>query len=75
MILAFVSSIGFYITPAMLGGGRIVVWSTAVAAAVDQDPEMGTASALGIILFVLTFSLLVLLKRLFGAKDLLSRRA
>ena len=75
MILAFVASIGFYLTPAMLGGGRIVVWATAVATAVDQDPQMGTASALGIILFVLTFSVLLLLKRLFGAKNLLPRSA
>jgi ABC-type spermidine/putrescine transport system permease subunit I len=75
MILAFVASLGFYVTPAMLGGGRVVVWATAVATAVEQNPEWGAAAALGIILFLLTFSMLLLLKYLFGAKNLLLRGA
>jgi putative spermidine/putrescine transport system permease protein len=74
-ILAFVASLGFYITPAILGGGRVVVWATAVATAVEQNPEWGAGAALGIILFVLTFAVLVLLKHLLGVKTLLARSA
>src|SRR5205823_560785 len=74
-ILVFVVSLGFYVTPAMLGGGRIVVWATAVVTAVEENPIWGAASALGIILFVITFSLLFGLKRLFGVNALLQRNA
>jgi ABC-type spermidine/putrescine transport system permease subunit I len=74
-ILAFVASLGFYVTPAMLGGGRVVVWATAVATAVGENPEWGAGAALGIILFVLTFSMLIFLKYVFGAKNLVSRGA
>jgi putative spermidine/putrescine transport system permease protein len=74
-ILAFVASLGFYITPAILGGGRVVVWATAVATAVEQNPEWGAGAALGIILFVLTFTVLVALKHLLGVKNVLARSA
>lgn len=65
-VLVFIVSLGFYLTPAILGGGRVVVWSTAVASAAEENPIWGAASALGIILLVVTFTLLYGLKRLFG---------
>jgi putative spermidine/putrescine transport system permease protein/spermidine/putrescine transport system permease protein len=74
-ILVFVASLGFFLTPAMLGGGKVVVWATAVATAVEENPVWGAGSALGVILFVLTFATLYGLKRLFGVGDLLRRGA
>lgn len=70
-ILTFVAGLGFFLTPAMLGGGRVVVWATAVATAAEENHEWGAGAALGIILFVVTFALLYVLKRLFGVRQVL----
>jgi putative spermidine/putrescine transport system permease protein len=72
-VLVFILSLGFYLTPAMLGGGRVVVWATAVATAAEENPVWGAASALGIILLVLTLSLLYALKRLFQIDRVLAK--
>ncbi len=68
-VMVFILSLGFYLTPAMLGGGRIVVWSTAIASAAEENPVWGAASALGMILLVMTVVLLRLLKNLFRLKS------
>lgn len=70
-ILTFVAGLGFFLTPAMLGGGRVVVWATAVATAAEENPEWGASAGLGILLLVLTFTVLLVLKRLFRVRQLL----
>lgn len=74
-VLVFILSLGFYLTPAVLGGGRIVVWATAIATAAEENPVWGAAGALGIILLVGTFALLYGLKRVFRIDALLGRSA
>lgn len=69
-VLVFILSVGFYLTPAILGGGTVVVWATAIATAAQEDPEWGASSALGIILLVATLVLLYALKRLFKIERL-----
>ncbi len=73
-VLVFILSLGFYVTPAILGGGRVVVWATAIASTVEENPVWGASSALGIILLVLTFTLLYLLKTIFRIKSLVGAR-
>jgi len=68
-VLVFILSLGFYLTPALLGGGRIVVWATAIVTAAEENPDWGAASALGMILLALTAGLLYALKRLFGLRS------
>jgi putative spermidine/putrescine transport system permease protein len=70
-ILTFVASLGFFLTPALLGGGRVVVWATAVASAAEENPEWGAGAALGIVMLVITFSVLFVLKHLFRVRGLL----
>ncbi len=72
-VLVFVLSLGFYITPALLGGGKIVVWATAVAQAADSDPVWGRAAALGVVLLLVTMLSLFLLKKLFRVDNLMNR--
>lgn len=72
-LLVFILSLGFYLTPAILGGGRIVVWATAIATAAEENPVWGAASALGIILLAGTFGLLYILKRLLRIDSVLRR--
>jgi len=72
-VLVFVLSLGFFITPALLGGGKIVVWATAVAHAADSDPVWGRAAALGVVLLVVTMASLFLLRKVFRVDNTLKR--
>jgi ABC-type spermidine/putrescine transport system permease subunit I len=58
LVLVFVLSLGFYITPAMLGGGRVIMIAQRVADSVSLYPTWGPASALGVVLLVLTSAVL-----------------
>lgn len=59
-LLVFVLCLGFYVTPAVLGGGRVIM----VAMRIDENVRLysswGAASALGVTLVVLTSALLAL---------------
>jgi putative spermidine/putrescine transport system permease protein len=54
--LVFILSLGFYITPALLGGGRVIMIAVLIEQQVRQFLEWGFASALSIVL--LSFALL-----------------
>jgi ABC-type spermidine/putrescine transport system permease subunit I len=56
--LAFVMSLGFFVTPALLGGGKVTMWSMHVQSALTIYPHWGAASALGVSLLVVTLALL-----------------
>lgn len=58
--LVFVLSIGFYVTPAILGGGRIIMIAQQLENAVSLHANWGVAAALGVVLLVLSSSVLVL---------------
>lgn len=72
-VTVFVLALGFYVTPAVLGGGRVVTWAMLVETVILYNPQWGAASALGIELLVATLVILWLGRVLFGAKGL--RRA
>lgn len=61
--LTFVLCLGFYLTPALLGGGRVAMWSTQIADAVAKFANWGAASALSVALLVVTGLILWLMKR------------
>ncbi|RAH97336.1 ABC transporter permease [Acuticoccus sediminis] len=54
LILVFVFSIGFYITPAILGGGRVVMISEFIVFNVQEMARWGMAAALATILVAIT---------------------
>jgi ABC-type spermidine/putrescine transport system permease subunit I len=60
--LTFVLCLGFYLTPALLGGGRVAMWSTQIADAVAKFANWGAASALSVALLVVTGLILWLMK-------------
>lgn len=66
--MIFVLSLGFYVTPAVLGGGRVVMWASLVESTVNFNPDWGAASALGIALLVVTLGILLAARRLFGTR-------
>lgn len=70
--IVFILSLGFYVTPAVLGGGKVIMVANRVAGDIEMFFNWGAASALGVVLLVLTgiilfaASRLVRLDRVFG---------
>ncbi len=58
MIVVFVLCLGFFVTPAVLGGGNVIMVSMKIETLIDLFFNFGTASALGVVLFVLTLMVL-----------------
>ncbi len=52
--LVFVLCIGFYVTPAILGGGRVIMIAQQIERSITLYTNWGAASALGVMLLVLT---------------------
>ncbi|MGE0717734.1 MAG: ABC transporter permease [Alphaproteobacteria bacterium] len=66
VVLVFVLCLGFYVTPAVLGGGRVLMWSMSIERSVAVYADWGAASALGVVLLVVTLGILWAMNRLFG---------
>jgi ABC-type spermidine/putrescine transport system permease subunit I len=71
-LIVFIICLGFYVTPAVLGGGKVIMVGNRIANDIEIFFNWGAASALGAVLLVLTVlilwlaSRLVRLDRLFG---------
>lgn len=63
-LLVFMSSIGYYITPALLGGASDQMLSSVIAFYATGSANWSMAAALGLILLVLTLALYALYNRL-----------
>ena len=62
-LLVFVFSIGFFITPAILGGGRSVMVAELIYLRIFQSPDWGLAAAISVVLMVSVAVFLALLLR------------
>ena len=70
-VLVFVLCLGFYVTPAVLGGGRVMMWSMQIERSIAVYADWGAASALGVVLLGVTlafFGLLVVVTRMLGRR-------
>jgi putative spermidine/putrescine transport system permease protein len=65
-LLVFILAIGYYITPALVGGVNDQMISYFVAFYTNQTVNWGMASALGAVLLIATLALFVLYARLVG---------
>ncbi len=65
-LLTFILSLGYYITPALVGGPTDQMVSYFVALYTNQELNWGMASALGVILLGLTLALYLVYNRLVG---------
>jgi len=63
-LIVFVLCLGFYVTPAVLGGGRVVMVATQITAILENQYNWGAASALGVVLLVATLLILIVASRL-----------
>src|SRR3954451_24563241 len=62
--IVFILCLGFYVTPAVLGGGKVIMVANAVANDIELFFNWGAASALGVVLLVLTLAFLFVATRL-----------
>lgn len=74
IIIVFVLCLGFYVTPALLGGGRVMMWSMQIERNVTYHTDWGAASALGVVLLVLTLGILWLVGRIIGFDRILGAK-
>ena len=70
-LIVFILCLGFYVTPAVLGGGKVTMVSNRIANDIEIFFNWGAASALGVVLLVLTVALIVFAARLLRLKSLL----
>lgn len=63
--LVFILSIGFFITPALLGGGRVIMIAVLIEKQVREFLNWGFAAALSAVLLATTLLIYVALRRLF----------
>ena len=64
VLIVFMLCLGFFITPAILGGGRVILVSNQITAILENQFDWGAASALGVVLLVATLAVLSLAARL-----------
>lgn len=62
--IVFVLCLGFYITPAVLGGGKVIMVANRIASDIELFFNWGASSALGVVLLVSTALLLFIASRL-----------
>lgn len=67
VLLVFVFSIGFFVTPALLGGGQSVMIAELIYLWIFQIPQWGLAAAMSMVLMVAVGGILVLLMRRYGS--------
>jgi putative spermidine/putrescine transport system permease protein len=69
-LLTFILSLGYYITPALVGGATDQMISYFVAFYTNKEINWGLASALGLILLSLTLGLYLLYNKLVGVDNM-----
>jgi len=57
-LIVFVLCLGFYVTPAVLGGGKVIMVSMKIASNIELFVNWGAASSLGVVLLLLTMLIL-----------------
>jgi len=68
-LMTFILSLGYYITPALVGGSRDQMVSNFIADFINRDLNWGMASGLGVVLLVMTLVIYIVFLRLVGGAD------
>jgi putative spermidine/putrescine transport system permease protein/spermidine/putrescine transport system permease protein len=62
-LMVFILCLGFFVTPAVLGGGKVIMVSMQIVSNIELFVNWGAASALGVVLLVLTMIVLWIASR------------
>ena len=73
IVLVFILSLGFFVTPALLGGGRVQMLAQRIESTITVYANWGAASALGVVLLFLALAMIWLMHRVFGLDKLFLR--
>lgn len=57
-LIVFILCLGFFVTPAVLGGGKVIMVSMRIATNIELFFNWGASSALGVVLLALTLGIL-----------------
>jgi putative spermidine/putrescine transport system permease protein/spermidine/putrescine transport system permease protein len=74
VIIVFILCLGFYVTPALLGGGRVMMWSMQIERNVTYHADWGAASALGVVLLAMALAIFWAVGRIVGFQRILGGR-
>jgi putative spermidine/putrescine transport system permease protein len=74
LTLVFVLTLGFYITPELLGGGRTIMISMVVSRNVELYNQWGAASAVGVVLLVCVLAIFALVGRIIPLDKMLGQK-
>jgi len=66
VLMVFIMSLGFFVTPALLGGGKVVIIAMAIERQVNNFLNWEFAAALAVILLGLTGLFVILFERVLG---------
>ena len=69
-LMVFVFALGFFVTPAILGGGRSVMIAELIYLRIFQSPDWGLGAAVSVILMLFVGALLILLMRFVRPKGM-----
>ena len=72
--LVFILTLGFYITPELLGGGRVVMISMVVSRNVELYQQWGAASAVGVVLLLVVAGIFAVVSRFLPLDRILGQR-
>ena len=73
LLIVFVLCLGFYVTPAILGGGRVIMAAMKISSNIELYFSWGAASALGVVLLVVTMAILFLASKLVSIDQISAR--
>lgn len=73
-LIVFVLCLGFYVTPAVLGGGRVIMAAMKISSNIELYFSWGAASALGVVLLVVTMIILFIASKMVSLDQLGQRR-
>lgn len=74
-LIVFVLCLGFFVTPAVLGGGKVIMVSMRITTNIELFFNWGAASALGVVLLALTLIILFAASKLLRLDEILGARA
>lgn len=69
-LMVFILCLGFFVTPAVLGGGKVIMVSMKIVSNIELFVNWGAASALGVVLLVLTMAILWIASRFLNLEQM-----
>jgi putative spermidine/putrescine transport system permease protein len=73
LLIVFVLCLGFYVTPALLGGGKVIMAAMKISDNIELYFSWGAASALGVVLLVVTMIILFIASKIVSIDQLGNR--